>query len=281
MQSMSDDRAQEATQESYSIIHPLFMSFFSKSLYRDVGRNWKGLCFTYLILLLALCWIPTMIQFHSVVSEFVTVYAPPFVDQIPAITISEGEVSTPELVPYFIRDPESDALLAIIDTTGEFTSLDDFEALDEFEAQVLITKTKIIVEENVGETNIYDVSRFTEDFFVDQSRIYGWLEIIKSWLAIVSYPFALLVSLLYRIIQVLIYAAIGILFAKGLHTSWNYPALIRLAVISITPVVALETLRGLENIQIPLWWLICFLTAMGYLFYAVKASSTAGIDQGL
>ena len=46
----------------YSIFHPLVLSFFSKSLYRDVGKNWRGTGLLYLLLIIALLWIPSTDQ---------------------------------------------------------------------------------------------------------------------------------------------------------------------------------------------------------------------------
>jgi hypothetical protein len=39
----------------YSIFHPLVLAFYSKPLYQDVGRRWKGTGLGYLLLLLAVC----------------------------------------------------------------------------------------------------------------------------------------------------------------------------------------------------------------------------------
>lgn len=44
--------------KNYSVFHPLYLSFFSKSLYQDVAKNWKGTGLAYLLLLLALAWVP-------------------------------------------------------------------------------------------------------------------------------------------------------------------------------------------------------------------------------
>lgn len=39
-----------ANRRRYTIIHALFMSFFSKDFYRDVAQNWKKLCFSLSII---------------------------------------------------------------------------------------------------------------------------------------------------------------------------------------------------------------------------------------
>ena len=90
----------------YSILHPLILSFYSQPLYRDVGRHWQGFCFTYLLLLLALAWVPTTIKAHLAVANFVQNVAAGIVKQIPPIRISNGEVSTKVETPYFITEPK-------------------------------------------------------------------------------------------------------------------------------------------------------------------------------
>src|SRR5262245_39205726 len=38
--------------------------FLVGALYRDVGRNWRGIGFWYLVLVLTICWIPLCIFAH-------------------------------------------------------------------------------------------------------------------------------------------------------------------------------------------------------------------------
>ncbi len=256
----------------YTILHPIFMSFYSKSLYQHVGRNWKGTSFIYLLLLLALSWIFGIIQVHYGASDFITNTAPGIVEQVPRISISDGEVSIDASEPYFITDPESGDLLIIIDTTGQITSLYDNEA------KLLLTKTKVIVENGPAETRMYDLSEIGE-FYIDQRRANSFLEVLKDWLAIVLYPFAVLLSFIYRIIQALIYAAIGTVFAKKYNASLNYQALISLAIISITPVIVLDTILSLLIVPIPFWPVLCFFISMGFLSFAVKVNSEEAIEE--
>lgn len=255
----------------YSVIHPLFMSFYSKFLYQDVGKNWRGISFIYLLLLLAVCWIPGIVQVNSGISEFVTESAPGIVKQIPIITVSQGEVSVDGPEPYYIHDPERGDRFFILDTTGQITSLEGTDA------KILLTKTKLIIEKNESETRIFDLSEI-DGVVVDQALVNSLLEIISKWLAIILYPIVLVFSYLYRIIQALIYAAIGILIAKMVHADLQYESLVSLAIISITPVLILDTIVSSANIVIPLWNIICFIIAMGFLFFAVKANAQEEIE---
>jgi len=99
----------------YSIFHPLILSFFSKALYRDVGQRWRGTGLAYLLLVLAIVWIPTMIKMQFGLAQFVDHDSAKITEQIPAITISHGKVSTNVTTPYYIKDPETGADLIIID----------------------------------------------------------------------------------------------------------------------------------------------------------------------
>ena len=248
----------------YSIFHVPVLSFFSKKLYIDVARNWKGINFSYLLLLLAICWIPTMIQMHVGLADFVNNEAPALVNQVPEITITDGRVSIEETQPYYIKDPDSDEPLAIIDTTGQVESLEDSDAV------CLLTKTKIMWKKNEFETQTVDLSK-VKHFILNSERITGWLHIGRKFLVVVIYPFALLGSYAYRIVQALIYAAIGLLFASLCKTALSYAALIRLAVVAVTPCIIVSTIRGLTDTSIPAF--LYLVAALVYLFFAVKSIS--------
>ncbi len=251
----------------YGVFSPLLLSFFSKSLYRDVAKNWKGVGFLYLLLLLALTWIPVMMHFHNNLSDGISREAPKIVNQIPKITITKGEVSIDAPVPYYIIDPQSGEQIVAIDTSGQITSIDQTKAF------ALLTKNNLIIrQQHRGETRIFDLSAI-QNLTLDRDSVMGWMQAFKKWFALVAYPFALGASFVFRIIQVLIYALIGMLFASILKTTLDYAALVRLSVISITPVVLLNTLRRLLDVHVPLTWLISFVIAMVYLFMAVKANS--------
>jgi len=252
--------------KQFSIIHIPVLSFFSKDLYIDVGLYWKGVNFSYLLLLLAICWIPTMIKIHIGFSDFVNNDAPTVVEQVPEITIVDGEASIAEPQPYYIKDPEYSDVLAIIDTTGTIKSLEDPNTI------CLLTKTNIMWRQGEFETRTIDLSE-VKNFVLNSDRIMGWLHTIRKFLVIMIYPFVLLGSYVYRIIQALIYAAIGLLFASWCKVTFPYAALLRLAVVAVTPSVIVNTSLGLAGIDLPYAGLLYLAVTLGYLFFGVKAIS--------
>lgn len=250
----------------YTILHAPLLSFFSKWLYQDVAREWRGTGLLYLLALLAATWVPLVVGIHVVVTHFVRREAPPVVEQVPPITIRDGAVSCPEPQPYFIKDPDTGRPVAIIDTTGELTSLEGTGA------GLLLTRTRLIVAQSGNETRIYDLSN-TRAFYIDRDILTKWLEIARRWLAVAAYPLLVLFSYVYRIVQALLYAAIGLLFARMTRATLTYQALVRLAIVATTPVIILDTIVLLAGLSIPYWWPICFVIAMGYLYFGVKASA--------
>lgn len=248
------------------MFHAFVMSFFSQDLYRDVGRNWRGCAFLYLLLLLALCSIPKMMMLYSGFSGFLTDVAPQLLSQIPAITVSEGQVSIDREEPYFIRDPKSGETIAVIDTTGQF------ESLGEAGTYVLVTKTQVMVRKSTRETRTFDLSGIRH-FRLGPDVIYRWLAVAAKWLIIALFPILVFGSFVYRIVQALIYGLIGILFGKITKAFLDYRSLIRLSIVAVTPAIIVDTLRTVARVPVPRWWLACFLMTMVLLFFGVWANA--------
>ena len=249
----------------YSVFHLPIMSFYSLDVYRDVYLHWRGTGFACLLFLLAVCWAPFAIDFHFRLADLIRDEAPKFVSQIPKITIVDGVASTEEAKPYFVREPESGEVLVVIDTTGSITSLADAKA------KGLVTKTEAIFQKSTIETRTFSFHEI-KAFDIDKERVTGWLNVIGKLAAPVIYPLVVAGSFVFRVIQVLIYAAIGMLFASWCKTRMSYLSLLRLAVVAVTPCIIIKTMFGMFPISMPFAGLWFFLIAMGYLFLAIRTN---------
>ena len=249
----------------YSYIYSLYYSFYSRSFYQDVARAWKGLGFGYLLFVLCILWIPETSRIHSEVMEYISAEAPQYVKQVPVITIAKGKVSIKEPVPYFINVPEKNTPFAIIDPSGRTTSL------DKTGASVLLTDSQLIIKNSSSKSRALDLTGV--DLVVDQKVINGWLETFDELFPIILFPFVLLSSFLFHVLQALLSAGIGTLFVKRFHTNINYKALVRLSAVSFTPAIALQTMHALLDIPFPFRTPISFLISLGYLYYAVGSNS--------
>ena len=141
-----------------------------------------------------------MFHLHNDVKHYFANSGGEIVKQIPAITIKEGELSVNTSVPHFIRNPKTGSIIAIIDTSGQFSNLKNTNA------KILLTSDKIYVRKNTNETRIYNIGKKAE-IHITQTNLQSWVGQIKKWLAILLYPFAVLGSFIYRMFQVIIYAA--------------------------------------------------------------------------
>ncbi|UCG78610.1 MAG: DUF1189 family protein [Nitrospirota bacterium] len=253
----------------YRTFHPLYLSFYSKPLYRDVGKNWRWVSFLYLLLLLSICWIPIMFKLQSGVNKFVAEELPKFVKQVPVITIDAGEVSIDAEVPYSITDPDTDEVLVVIDTGGTFNSL------EEVDAYALLTRTHLHMQKSPSETRTFDVAQM-EHLVIDRQTVYEWADAVKGWLAPVMFPFAVISSYIYRVLQILLYAAIGILISRSMALTLDFQSLISLAIVADTPAIILNTVHNYADLGIPMWWAVSFILSMGYLYFGIKACSEDG-----
>lgn len=250
----------------YSTLHALYLSFFSRDFYQDVGAKWKGKGFLYLLLLLAVTWLPVIYKIHRELSEEIRLEVPKYLEQMPKITIVGGRVSIDRPVPHTILEPDGRTPFMVIDTSGGITSL------EQTDATVLLTGDRIMFRRPQGAgTKIYDLSG--TDAFIDRDRVDRWVQAVRKYFAVVAYPVALAASFVYWALQMVIYNAIGMLFVSKLKAPLDSPVVFRLASMAITPAILLLTLLMLLGIHVPAAPVVFFAIATGYLYFAVKANA--------
>ena len=249
----------------FSVWQAIFKSFHSKELYQDVGRNWSSQGALTLLIILAFIWIPYTAQIHMQDMPETERELAKMVKDIPRIEIRNGQVHTAAPMPYTIYDQETGAPMLIIDTTGEVTSLSHLPK------GMLLTRNQLFIKNNEYQTRSYDLTGIDE-FYVDQQRLEGWISVIRHIAAIVIYPFAVLGVYAYRLIQGCIYALVGLLFANILKVELRYSAIIQMTYVALTPMLILDAVKTLLNLEIPLWTPICITLVLVYLFYGMKAN---------
>ncbi|MGE5174246.1 MAG: DUF1189 family protein [Betaproteobacteria bacterium] len=250
----------------YSMLHALFLSFFSRDLYRDVRANWKGTGFLYLLLLLAVTWLPIIYKIHGDLSEEIRQEVPKYLDQMPKITIAGGRVSIDRPVPYTILEPDGSTPFMVIDTSGRIISL------GQTDATVLLTGDRIMFRrQQRDEVKIYDLTG--TDASIDRDLVDRWVRTFGKYFGVVAYPVVLAGSFAYRFLQLMIYAAIGMVFVRKLRAPLDSDAVFRLAAVALTPAVVIPTLLLLAGIHVPASPIVFFAVAAAYLYYAVKVNA--------
>ncbi len=254
---------EDENMKRYNILQPLYMAFYSKALYRDIGQHWRGSGFLYILLLTAICCIPFVYQIELGIAGLAN-YSKPIVAQLPTITVKQGQVSIDHAEPYYIKAPGSGRELAIIDTTGKVTSLEDTQAF------VLLTKTQLIRKEDNIEKK-YTIAPNRNAVYTPE-LVSAFLEKLTLVIAIAIYPVMVILYFLEGIIEALFYSSVAKLF---ISTSFSFQTLFRLAAVAMTPGFIIAALFDLINLHIPYRWVVYIPLAVGYLIFAIKANLEA------
>jgi hypothetical protein len=253
----------------------LWQSFFSRSLYIDVAKRWRGAAFLYLLLIVILGWLPELAKRQMSLERLRGEWADGLIRQVPAISITDGIASADVETPYFIRDPKDGKVLAIIDFTRQYTNLDNTSAV------VLLTRKHVICKKSRLETRTYNLSA-VKHFAIDQTRARRWVYLFLTWIVVLTAPLVIALSYGFRIGQALIYAALGMVFANSFHVQLTYSTLLRIACVALTPVVIFTTVTAL----LPMFrafpwlggWLIHLVIAVLYIRFAVKACAAEPVE---
>jgi hypothetical protein len=136
---------------------------------------------------------------------------------------------------------------------------------------MLLTRNKLIAKGNNNETKIYDLTP-VQDFYLDSARVDGWMATAKQWMIPVFYPVGLLFSFIFRAIQILVYALIGMAFASMLKVQLSYSTLMRLTAIALTPVLILDLILEFSPLKVPFWTILGIIVGLGYLMFAINAN---------
>jgi hypothetical protein len=255
----------------YSRFSALVLSFFSMDLYRDVGRNWRGIGLLYLLLLFALTWLPPVIRGHIGFRRFVRNDAPAVLSQVPSVTIKNGVVSIKEPEPYIVRDPQTGRTILYVDTSGEFN-----QEKEAREAAVLLSRSTVEIRQP-NKTEVHDLSQI-DSLYVDKEVVRRWMERAATVFGPVAYVGGVIGSLLWGLVRLLIYGLIGMIIASAQNARLDLAALMRISAVAITPAMAIDTLAWTFNFgYLPCcgWSILMAVITVIYVGVGVRANAEA------
>jgi hypothetical protein len=253
--------------KKYHIFETLFLSFYSKALYRNVAEVWRGFGLVYLLLVLAICWLPFSYDFQRFLTHLSSQILPKIVTQMPTMTFSKGKLSIDRPVPYMITMPGNGAHLAVIDTSGRLTS---FRQVNSY---ALITQGELMIKDtSTGEIKSYPFTKIA-DSTITRHQFKEYLDKIVFMSSILMYPLSVLISVFYRFLQACVLGLIGLLIAYLFRVKITYKTSIRLAVVAFTPMLFIATLVEYFSWPIPFFKFIAALLVLGYLTFAIYSAS--------
>ncbi|WP_298622569.1 DUF1189 family protein [uncultured Legionella sp.] len=263
---------------SYGYWSALYMSFYSKRLYIDVGKRWKGIGLLYLLLVVAVLAIPYSVNMSKEFDkDFQELFLVP-IKQLPTIYIQNGEVTFDKPMPYFIKNDKGQ-IVTIIDTTGtvnEFTK--EYPKLT-----LLINKEQmafklpapsmmnLVDEDTRGPSVIQPFDKgmnmmFDGNSIVNNSSIYG----LKYAAQVIMYP--IVVAIFYSLFAVffLVLAFLGQVFSTIFFSfKLGFKKSCRLFMVSSTPMLAILMLFLTLNLIFPGFGFILLIVLAGYYSFAI------------
>lgn len=249
----------------YNALQAIYMSFYSRQLYRDVAANWGAYSFLYLLFILALSWIVMTVQIQTGLNRIYTKASDEFVMQIPVMTIKNGKMSTPEARPYFVKDLKNHEDIAIIDTTGKYTNLETAKV------DLLVTSKEVILKPKPNEIRI-DQFPANLNMVIEPQVVNQYVKGYVDYAWVLLFPAFLLISFFYRVIQALIYSLFGKIFAKVKKIHLSYGKILQISLVSITPVLVIAPIFNFFGIVVVYSGLFYFLLGMIYLFFGINAN---------
>lgn len=249
--------------QQYNIFQALYMSFYSKKLYRDVALNWGGKSFLYLLMLLTIISIYFAISIQNIVTVGYEAFYTQISPQVPVLTIKDGKISTPENRPYFIIDPDTKFTYAVIDTSGRYTTI------EQAKAPVLITQTQVITK---NETRTYSVPANNVEQKLDLQEINGYVHKFLGYLWIIFFMLCVFGFYVYRLIQALVYSLIGKVFAMSFKIPLTYGQILQIAMVAITPAIIISTIQYAVKFEMRHDLILYFILGIAYLFYGIFAN---------
>jgi len=217
----------------YNLLSVPLFAFFSKRAYQDVARNWKGVNFAYLFILLAACCIPTTISLRDEMVKSLNQGQTDLISQLPDIQIQHGRVIVDQTEPLYITRKDGSPA-AIIDTTGSMNYIDDNRVI------ALLTESELIVRRGEKSFNTFDLSGIT-DLHINQSIANGWLQTAKGSIAPLSYGLFLMISYMFAVMVMLLAAVIALILSLAMHGTLNFASALRVATVAATPSIIFIT----------------------------------------
>lgn len=266
--------------KQYTGWQALYLSFYSTDLYRDVAKNWQGVGYLYLLLVVCLTALFICVQVQVVAVPKAKDVIDTIINQAPSIKIDKGKLSIDKPSPFVIKEPKSGQTLITFDTSDRPMTLAESKSVVLVTSKQIVTVKRTAMSRDTGggassvpiAEETYDLST-VDHFDFDKTQVESTIHSFLNWLGALMFLILVPFGFLFCVIQTLIYALIGKIFTSVMAVDLSYPTLIRLTAVCLTPVLLADSILKVSGTNLPLWWLCAIVIALGYLGYAVFANS--------
>ncbi|KTD59805.1 hypothetical protein Lsai_0449 [Legionella sainthelensi] len=265
---------------NYRYWSALYMSLYSRLLYVDVGKRWKGLGFLYLLLAIALFSIPFVIRMDlSFNNSFNEQLIKPL-EEIPIFYIQEGNVVFDKPMPYLVKNDKGQVNI-IIDTTGQVNDFSKYPSL-----AILVNKNKISLKIpnlqlfNMPQAQFSSGPPMVQEFSKEDNAVFDGKMIAKEktitnmkyFAQVLMYPMIVAVLFSMFITFFLVFGFLGQVFSSVFFSfSITFKQSCRLLIVAATPMLIALILLLTSNYIFPGSGFILLFLLIGYFSYALFA----------
>lgn len=242
-----------------------FFAFYSRALYQHVARSWRGSGLGYLFLVTCCCSLFLAVQAASMLDDFFNRQLVPVINQLPTLTIKEGELQPLATTPLIIMEPGTRQPGLIIDTSPR-------PRLDELMPQVWLLQHQIRMRQPDGHYQAFEFSSIPDlELELDRPTLMASADKMLSIIKVISIFPIQLSQFCYRLLQALLYSIAGLAYCRLLKVSLGYQALLRLTCVAMTPALVISTLLFFMGIQVPVFGVLYFVASQAYLYFAIQS----------
>jgi len=258
----------------------LWASFYSRDLYRQVVTEWKGIGILYLMLLLAICWLPSATRWVRGLQGFAATEGTKFVKQLPTVTIQNGVMTATPPGRHVIRlegdEGRPGQPVFIIDD-----SIDSIPSDPTFDGFILTRREAAVLQPSKRERRVYTLTP-AADMNATPDDVDGFIRSMAVWVPPIMYLLAVAGALVFRVVQSLLYGIVAMTYARRHRVELTHASAMRLASVAVTPVVVIRTLMWFGTWE-PAWylrWPVAVLITFAYIAFGIRALTASSRVEG-
>lgn len=252
-------------------IRALKDSLYSKDFYREAAERRTGSGFSFLALLALIQSLVYVLAIAVFMLGLSSNWINDVIEQTPEVTVKNGELSIDKPSPYHIKADER--TIIVIDTVNYNNKSADqiFGEMKKNDWYALATKTKIFTsKEEHTKYEVHDLSKdSTKDMKFNKDDVHKWAKIFSILALPIGAVVIFLFLWLYKIVQMLIYSLIGLLFRSILDRKLEYSAIQRLVSYALWPAMLIGIFLGF--IGLAFWPFFSIAITTGYIYFALKS----------
>jgi Protein of unknown function (DUF1189) len=246
------------------------------NLYREVLKQRARRTLAYMLLLALLAAAATATWGTLRLRELAR-RLDPHLDQLPTITIRNGEASADVEQPWVKRlgpDRHGNEVVLIIDTTGERS---DFEPR---EIGLFLQRTQLLVKGSDddgggGETHALPLSR-VRDCELGPKQVRAWIARVMRRVPFVLCAVAFVYYFVVRALQALVLVLVALAASGKRRVALRFGQLYTIAAYALTPAIVFDAALKFLPFHVPRFWLIYW--AVAALYTALAATRVPDDD---